>query len=161
MYNDHEFDPLTAEERDAHRQEEELRRKIRREVLRVQRGDAEEELRAEREQEEAEREREERDRRLERRRQSNAFWLFFSGNILVRKGVSRYYRHLAAIAVMFFLSIFVIFSALRLDRKYARLEREVQEQRYRITSHSSVAERLRERGIPLQDARTPSEIIAE
>ena len=89
MYNDHEFDPLTAEERDAHRQEEELRRKIRREVLRVQRGDAEEELRAEREQEEAEREREERDRRLERRRQSNAFWLFFSGNILVRKGVSR------------------------------------------------------------------------
>ena len=158
MYNDHEFDPLTAEERDAHRQEEELRRKIRREVLRVQRGDAEEELRAEREQEEAEREREERDRRLERRRQSNAFWLFFSGNILVRKGVSRYYRHLAAIAVMFFLSIFVIFSALRLDRKYARLEREVQllrersirlqEQRYRITSHSSVAERLRERGIP-------------
>ena len=170
MYNDHEFDPLTAEERDAHRQEEELRRKIRREVLRVQRGDAEEELRAEREQE-AEREREERDRRLERRRQSNAFWLFFSGNILVRKGVSRYYRHLAAIAVMFFLSIFVIFSALRLDRKYARLEREVQllrersirlqEQRYRITSHSSVAERLRERGIPLQDARTPSEIIAE
>ena len=137
MYNDHEFDPLTAEERDAHRQEEELRRKIRREVL----------------------------------RQSNAFWLFFSGNILVRKGVPRYYRHLAAIAVMFFLSIFVIFSALRLDRKYARLEREVQllrersirlqEQRYRITSHSSVAERLRERGIPLQDARTPSEIIAE
>lgn len=171
MYNDHEFDPLTAEERDAHRQEEELRRKIRREVLRVQRGDAEEELRAEREQEEAEREREERDRRLDRRRQSNAFWLFFSGNILVRKGVSRYYRHLAAIAVMFFLSIFVIFSVLRLDRKYARLEREVQllrersirlqEQRYRITSHSSVAERLRERGIPLQDARTPSEIIAE
>ncbi len=53
MYNDHEFDPLTAEERDAHRQEEELRRKIRREVLRAQRGDAAAQLPAEREQEEA------------------------------------------------------------------------------------------------------------
>ncbi len=169
MYNDHEFDPQAAEQEQARRQDEELRRKIRREVLRVQRGEAEQEILSDREAEEAEREREERDRRLEQRRQSSAFWLLLSGNILVREGVRRHYRHLAAIAIMFFLSIFVIFSALRLDMKYSRLEREVQllrersirlqEQRYRLTSHSSVIERLRERGIPLQDAHTPVEIL--
>ena len=171
MYNDHEFDPLSDEQRQAQEQDEALRRKIRREVLRVQQGEAEEELRADREAAEAEREEQERSRRMEQRRQSSAFWLLLSGNILVKEGISKYYRHLAAIAVMFFLSIFVIFSALRLDRKYSRLEHEVQllrersirlqQQRYRITSHSSVVERLRERGIPLEDARMPSEIIEE
>ena len=35
-YNDHEFDPVTDEERAAREREEELARRIRREVLRVQ-----------------------------------------------------------------------------------------------------------------------------
>lgn len=171
MYKDHDFDPHAAEQEQTRRQEEELRRKIRREVLRVQRGEAERELQDDLQAEEAEHEQQERERRMERRRQSSILWLLLSGNILIREGVSRYYRHLAAIAVMFFLSIFVIFSALRLDLKYSRLEREVQllrersirlqEQRYRLTSHSSIVERLRERGIPLQDARTAVEILEE
>ena len=37
-YNDHEFDPVTDEERAAREREEELARRIRREVLRVQSG---------------------------------------------------------------------------------------------------------------------------
>ena len=39
-YNDHEFDPVTDEERAAREREEELARRIRREVLRVQSGEA-------------------------------------------------------------------------------------------------------------------------
>ena len=50
-YNDHEFDPVTDEERAAREREEELARRIRREVLRVQSGEADEEIRADRERE--------------------------------------------------------------------------------------------------------------
>ncbi len=53
-YNDHEFDPVTDEERAAREREEELARRIRREVLRVQSGEADEEIRADREREQAE-----------------------------------------------------------------------------------------------------------
>ena len=55
-YNDHEFDPVTDEERAAREREEELARRIRREVLRVQSGEADEEIRADREREQAEEE---------------------------------------------------------------------------------------------------------
>ena len=74
-----------------------------------------------------------------------------------------------SIAGMFFLSIAVMFTALHLDMKYTRLEREVQilrersirlqEQRYSRTTHSAIVERLRERGIELTDPPAPGEII--
>ena len=156
-YNDHEFDPVTDEERAAREREEELARRIRREVLRVQSGEADEEIRADREREQAEEEARQEEQRKEERRRSNIFWLLFSGNILVRKGASEYYRYMICIAAMFFVSIFVMFTALHLDMKYTRLEREVQilrersirlqEQRYSRTTHSAIVERLRERGI--------------
>ena len=53
--------------------------------------------------------------------------------------------------------------------KYSRLEREVQilrersirlqEQRYSRTTHSAIVERLRRRGIDLNDPAAPGEII--
>ena len=159
-YNDHEFDPVTDEERAAREREEELARRIRREVLRVQSGEADEEIRADREREQAEE---------EARRRSNIFWLLFSGNILVRKGASEYYRYMICIAAMFFVSIFVMFTALHLDMKYSRLYREVQmlrerstrlqEQRFRHTTHSAILEELRRRGIDLYDPVVPGEIL--
>lgn len=124
-YNDHEFDPVTDEERAAREREEELARRIRREVLRVQSGEADEEIRADREREQAEEEARQEEQRKEERRRSNIFWLLFSGNILVRKGASEYYRYMICIAAMFFVSIFVMFTALHLDMKYSRLYREV------------------------------------
>ena len=155
-YNDHEFDPVTDEERAAREREEELARRIRREVLRVQSGEAEEEARQE-------------EQRKEERRRSNIFWLLFSGNILVRKGASEYYRYMICIAAMFFVSIFVMFTALHLDMKYSRLYREVQmlrerstrlqEQRFRHTTHSAILEELRRRGIDLYDPVVPGEIL--
>ena len=77
--------------------------------------------------------------------------------------------NMLSIAGMFFLSIAVMFTALHLDMKYTRLEREVQilrersirlqEQRYSRTTHSAIVERLRERGIDLNDPSAPGEII--
>ena len=168
-YEDHEFDPVTPEEQARRDEEAELARRIRREVLRVQRGEADEEIRRDEEEEAGRRAAEEDRERRERRRRASALWQLFSGSILVREGSAEYYRYLICIAAMFFLSIVVMFSALHLDMRYSRVEREVQllrersirleEQRYRRTTHSAVVERLRERGIELQDALTPSEII--
>lgn len=171
MKHDHEFDPVTPEELAERERAAELARKIRREVMRVQRGEATEELHADEEQEQILRAEEQATEQREERRRSSAFWQLFSGTILVRKGSSEYYRYMICIAVMFFLSIVVMFSALHLDVRYTRLEREVQllrersirleEQRYRQTTHSAIVERLRERGIELYDPLKPSEIIED
>ena len=143
-YEDTEFDPATDADREAAAREAELARKIRRE---------------------------ERAARMERRRKSSFLWLLFSGNILVRESFSGYYRYLIYMAVTFFVSIFVMFTALHLDMKYTRLEREVQllrersvrlqEQSFRSTTHSAVVRALAERGIPLYDPAAPGEIIEE
>ena len=163
MFKDHEFDPVTPEEEARRRQEEEFARRVRREVLRIERGEADEDIRADMEREEEERQ------RRERRRKASTFWQLFSGTILVHEGVSKYYPYMLSIAGMFFLSIAVMFTTLHLDMKYSRLEREVQilrersirlqEQRYRRTTHSAIVERLRERDIELTDPPAPGEII--
>ena len=126
---------------------------------------------AEREAEQEQRAEQERAARMERRRKSSFLWLLFSGNILVRESFSGYYRYLIYMAVTFFVSIFVMFTALHLDMKYTRLEREVQllrersvrlqEQSFRSTTHSAVVRALAERGIPLYDPAAPGEIIEE
>lgn len=54
-YEDTEFDPATDADREAAAREAELARKIRREVLRVQRGEADDDLRADREAEQEQR----------------------------------------------------------------------------------------------------------
>ena len=169
MFKDHEFDPVTPEEEARRRQEEEFARRVRREVLRIERGEADEDIRADMEREEEEKAEEEERQRRERRRKASTFWQLFSGTILVHEGVSKYYPYMLSIAGMFFLSIAVMFTTLHLDMKYSRLEREVQilrersirlqEQRYRRTTHSAIVERLRERGIELTDPPATGEII--
>ena len=158
MYRDHEFDPVTPEEQARREQDEEFARRVRREVLRMERGEAEEDIRAD----------EERERRESRRRAIN-FWQLFSGSILVREGVSKYYPYMLTIAGMFFLSIVVMFWSLHLDMRYTRLERDVQklrersirmqEQRYQRTTHSAIVRQLEARGIELYDPLVPGEII--
>jgi len=166
---DHEFDPVTPEEQARREADEQFARRVRREVLRVQRGEADEDIRADEEREAAERAEREQAERKERRRKASTFWQLFSGTILVREGVSRYYPYMLAIAGMFLLSIMVMFRSLYLDMKYTRLEREVQmlrersirleERRFRCTTHSAVVGALRARGIELYDPAAPGEII--
>ncbi len=168
-YSDHEFDPVTPEEQARREQEEELARRVRREVRRIQRGEADDDLRADEEREAAERAEEEARERREHCRRTSTFWQLFSGSILVRDGVSQSYPYLVAIAGMFFLSIVVMFRTLHLDMKYTRLEREVQllrersirleELRYRRTTHSAITAELQARGIGLQDPARPGETI--
>ena len=169
MYQDHEFDPITPEEQARREEEAEFARRVRREVRRMERGEADDDIRADEEREaRAEAEAREREAR-ERRRRSSTFWQLFSGTILVRKGVSKYYPYMLTIAGMFFLSIVVIFWSLHLDMRYTRLERDVQklrersirlqEQRFQQTTHSAIIDRLHARGIELYDPLAPGEII--
>ena len=169
MFRDHEFDPVTPEEEARREQEQEFARRVRREVRRMERGDADEDIRIDEEQEAEERAEAEAEKQREHRRKSSTFWQLFSGTILVREGVSKYYPYMLTIAGMFFLSIVVMFWALHLDMRYSRLEREVQklrersirlqEQRYQRTTHSAIVEQLRERGLELYDPLAPGEII--
>lgn len=169
MQHDLDFNPERAAE-EARRAEEELfARRVRREVMRVQSGEAEEDLRADREAE-AEERRAEAERAARRaRRRANPLFRLLSGSILVGEQASRYYPYMLTIAAMFFLNIVVLFWSLHLDLNYSRLEREVQklrersirfeEQRYRLTTHSAVAAELARRGIDLEDPQSPLEII--
>ena len=169
MYADHEFDPIAPDAEAQHRQDEELARRIRREVRRMERGEADEEIRADEAREAEEEALREQTRRKERRRHASTFWQLFSGTILVREEMSHSYPYLLAIAGMFLVSISVVFMALHTDMKYMRLEREVQvlrersirwqERRFRCTTHSAVTDELRRRGIELYDPIAPSEVI--
>ena len=169
MLPDHEFDPVSPEEQARREAEAELARRIRREVRRMERGEADDDLREDEEREAAEREAEEERRRKAERRAASTFWQLVSGTILLRRGVSQYYPYMGCIAGMFLLSIMVMFWSLHQDMKYSRLEREVQvlrersirleEQRFSRTTHSAVVEELRRRGIDLYDPPVPGEII--
>ena len=169
MLRDTEFDPVNPEEEARRRQDEELGRRVRREVLRIGRGEADEEIRADMEREAAERAEAEERENKERRRRASLVRQFFTGTILVREGVSRSYPYMLCMAVMLFASIFVMFMALRLDMRHTELEREVQklrersirleEERFRTTTHSAIVERLRQRNIPLYDPPAPGETI--
>ena len=163
MLRDTEFDPVNPEEEARRRQDEELARRVRREVLRIGRGEADMEREA------AERAEAEERENKERRRRASLVRQFFTGTILVREGVSRSYPYMLCMAVMLFASIFVMFMALRLDMRHTELEREVQklrersirleEERFRTTTHSAIVERLRQRNIPLYDPPAPGETI--
>lgn len=169
MLKDLDFHPERQEEELRRQEEEALARRVRREVLRVQSGEADADIEADRqaEAEAAAREAEERVRK--ERRRNNPFYRLVSGTILVGEHASRSYPYLMTIAVMFFLNIVVLFWSLHLDLRYSRLEREVQklrersiryeEQRYRMSTHSAISRELELRGIHLQDPRTPGQII--
>lgn len=169
MYRDTDFDPNAEERLREQEREEELARRIRREVMRVQSGEADREIEADRERDEAERNLREQAERRAKRRQGGLLWGMVTGSVIGREWLARHYRYPLLIAGIFFMSILVMFWALRLDMRYTRLEREVQllrersvrleEQRYRLTTHSAVVEQLRARGIPLQDPLTPGELI--
>lgn len=169
MQHDLDFHPERADEEARRAEEERFARRVRREVLRVQSGEADEDLRADREADEAA-EREEEIRRVRaERRAANPLFRLLSGSILVSRRVTRNYPYLVTIAGMFFLNIVVLFWSLHLDLRYSRLEREVQklreqsirleERRYRMTTHSAIAEELARRGIAIKDPTTPVEII--
>ena len=169
MYKDTDFNPDRERDEQAVAEQEALKRTIRREVLRMESGEAAAELQAEREEMAAERAEREADEARVRRRESSLWRQLFSGRILVNEIVRETYRYVGVIAAMFFVSIMVLFLSLRLDIRYARLNTEVQllhersirlqEQCYRRSSHSAIVESLHERGLELYDPLRPNEVI--
>jgi hypothetical protein len=169
MYKDTDFNPDRERDEQAVAEQEALKRTIRREVLRMESGEAAAELQAEREEMAAERAEREADEARARRRESSLWRQLFSGRILVNEIVRENYRYVGVIAAMFFVSIMVLFLSLRLDIRYARLNTEVQllhersirlqEQCYRRSSHSAIVESLHERGLELYDPLRPNEVI--
>lgn len=165
MYRDPDLDPNAEEsERD-----EELARRIRKEVMRIQSGETDERMRSEGEaQGEICAERTEAERRRQKR-EGSLLWGLVTGSVIGREWLARHYRYPLLIAGIFLLSIFIMFWSLRLDMRHIRLEGDVQllreravrlsEQRSRITTHSAVAAELRRRGIPLTDPLAPGEKI--
>ena len=170
MIND-EFNPITEEELQAQRESEELDRRIRRIVVRVQSGDADEEIAEDRRLEEEERAKAEEEERKERKRRSGWRWQIFSGTILTSRGMADNYRYFAAIAVMCFISIVVMFAALYADLRYSRAEQDVQllrersirlqEQLHRRTTHQAIRDSLAARGIDLRDPRQKTSVLEE
>ncbi len=166
---DHEFDPVTPEEKAAREQEAEFARRVRREVRRMESGEADEDIRVDQQREAEARAEEDKRAEKERRRESNTLWKWLSGTILADEGTSKYYPYMLSIAGVFFLSITVMFMSLHLDMKYSRLDAEVrmlreksvrmQELRFRQTSYSAIEGRLRARGIDLTDPSSPDTII--
>lgn len=170
MTND-EFNPITEEELQAQRESEELDRRIRRMVVRVQSGEADEEIAEDRRLEEEERAQAEEEERKERKRRSGWRWQIFSGTILTSRGMADNYRYFAAIAVMCFISIVVMFAALYADLRYSRAEQDVQllrersirlqEQLHRRTTHQAIRDSLAARGIDLRNPRQKTSVLEE
>lgn len=166
-----EFNPITEEELQAQRESEELDRRIRRMVVRVQNGEADEEIAEDRRLEEEERAKAEEEERKERKRRSGWRWQIFSGTILTSRGMADNYRYFAAIAVMCFISIVVMFAALYADLRYSRAEQDVQllrersirlqEQLHRRTTHQAIRDSLAARGIDLRDPRQKTSVLEE
>lgn len=160
---DEEFDALTPEEQEQQEADEKLRRTMRREYMRIQRGEADEDLRRDAELEEQEQLAEQEAQERERKRKSSLLWLIVSGNILMNHSLRSNYRYFAAIAVMCFVSIMVMFMVLYADMRYSRAEKELrlvrersirlQEQLYQQTSYDAVRSDLEKRGIIMQDPR--------
>ena len=155
----------------AHRESEVLDRRIRRMVVRVQSGEADEEIAEDRRLEEEERAQAEEEERKERKRRSGWRWQIFSGKILTSRGMADNYRYFAAIAVMCFISIVVMFAALYADLRYSRAEQDVQllrersirlqEQLHRRTTHQAIRDSLAARGIDLRDPRQKTSVLEE
>ena len=175
---DIEIDPSFREERERLAADVERDRRIRQEVVRVLSGEAEEDLaederlRLEQKEREAE-EREAEEREAEERRR-NSWWnkwfqALFTGEILTNEETRHIYPYLMFVAGMFFLSIFILFSALRLDIKRSRLQDELRvlqeqsvrqsEQLYKATSRSAIIEQSKARGLDLEELPTQTYVI--
>ncbi len=165
--------PPTEEELAAAEQDEQLARRIRREIKRIERGEAAEDIAKDEAEEQAEREQreeeEERERRKQQSRANNIFWQFLSGNILRNSSVVKHYRTLIILSVLLLIDIFVMFWSLHLDMRYnqefryVQLLRErsvrMQELRYTRCSHSAISKELERKNSKLQDATHPAVVV--
>lgn len=169
-HND-QFNPLTEEDLRRMEEDEEFRRRVRNEVLRMQSGEADEDIERDREEEELERQQEQEREQRERKRRSALTWQIFSGSILTSRQVAGNYRYLVIMAFMCLLSIMVMFWSLYTDMQHSHMEREVQllrersirlqEQLYNQITHQAIRDELARRGMNLQDPHTTKAVVED
>ncbi len=169
---DEEYVTEAPEVAEAREREAEARRLIRDEVRRIRTGEAAADIEAD-EREYLERElaaaRAEAARNTRLHRWMGKVRTVVSGDIFGGEGISHFFDYAGAVAAMFLVSIMVIFWSLRMDMRYNRLSAEVdllreravalREQRFQQCSHSSIVERLKERGIRMEDPKAPAVYI--
>ena len=158
--------------------EEELRkRRIRKEIIRVdaeededdeedeeaEDEDVDDEADDEEEEEDGGDEEQDDDKVDEGAKPSRSIWKHIvTGGFITSDNASQYYRYLIAIAIMCFVSIFLTFMSLNADSEYRRKESELavlrersvlkSEERYRISSRDEVVRMLKESdGIEMVD----------
>ncbi len=182
MLEDVSLEPKPTEEElkeiEQQQQDAEFARRVRREVKRMQSGEAQDDMEQdeiddaeERAAEQAEQQRRADAEERERKRRNSIFRQILSGNILLREGVSKYYSQMILVAALFFVSIFVMFWSLHLDMRYSQLARSVQltrersvrlqELKYLKCSHSAISSELERRGIKISDPTRPTTIIKD
>ena len=166
-----EFNPITEEELRRTEEDEEFRRRVRREVLRIHSGEADEDIERDREQEQQQQAEEQARAEAERKRRSRLTWQMISGTILTSRGVVGNYRYFIVIAVMCLVSIMVMFWSLYTDLQYSRMESDVQllrersirlqEELHRKTTHQAIREELGRRGMNLQDPKRTKAVVED
>ncbi len=158
QYDESEYFTDSQEEVAEREAQEALRRMVRTEIRRVQTGAAAEDIAEDMRREEQEAALNE-PKKLPR-------WIgvvgsALTGEILVAERVRKIYGLLVAMGIVSFISIVLIFASLRSDLTHNNLVKEVErlkdrsvrssERVHQATSHSEIARRLEERGIPLKD----------
>ncbi len=146
--------------------DEEYARRILQEIEHIERPMTEQE---EQEEESQDEEPQEPEPPKERSKAVGALWLILSGNVLLAKGLTKYYGQMLLIAALSLLSIIVMFNSLHLDMKYNSLRRDVQLLRERsirlqersasLTSHSAIESELRRRGMDIESSTTPTTVV--
>ena len=158
-YDESEYFTDSQEEIAQREAEEALRRTVRTEIRRIQTGEANADIADDiaREEEQA---------ALEEKASKRPRWITWisgvvTGDILLAEEASRVYNFLILLGVIFLISIFAIFGTFQQEIKRSELQEEVKllkeaavrtsEERVKHSSHSAILEKLKERGIELED----------
>ena len=166
-YDESEYFTDSQEEIAEREAQEALRRMVRTEIRRVQTGAADADIAEDIAREEAE-------QAVENKKRSKPKWMMkmeslLTGDILLAEKADRAYHLLILLGVTFLLSIFTIFGAFQQDLRRNTLKKEVallkerairtSEEKMQQTSHSAILRRLSERGIELEDPKTPPMVL--
>lgn len=158
-----------AKLREIQEEDSEFRRRVRDEIRRISKGDADEDIIDDEEHEREQEERRQREEERRRKREANPLRQIFTGSILLRREVQRGYLYMMIIALLWFLNIVAMFNYLRVDVQYTQMTDEVhllrekslriQELRYSKSSHSVITRELKSRNIDLRDPSRPRAVI--
>ena len=143
-----------------HEARETMRRLVRTEIRRVESGEADEDIA-----DDIAREEEAKKRAEEQKKKKSRFVAkiesLFTGDILLTEEASGAFNLLVLLGAIFLISIFAMFATFKQEMRHSQLQNEVEllkehsvrtsEERTKQSTHSAILEKLKERGIQLED----------